>query len=176
MTRQGKDPSPRDVATTEIAQFENARGTFDTHLKPFFETWLRVFIYEGRLDPHLRELAILRVLWRCGRRFEWGNHYRLARVAGIDRETIASVKSADPAEDLDGPVALVVRAADDVVDAGHVTASTLEQLRALFDDPEHLDEFLYLVAGYRMFASVSQSRPEEPLGQWMLWPPDGVAP
>ena len=148
----------------------------DAHLTPFFETWLRVFIFESRLDPELRELAILRVLWRCERRFEWGNHYRLARVAGIDRETIASIKTADPGRDLDGPIAVVVRAADDVVDVGYVTTSTLDQLRTLFSDPEHLDEFLYVVAGYRMFASVSQSRPEVPPGHWMAWPPDGVAP
>src|SRR5215470_2334439 len=148
----------------------------DAHLTPFFETWLRVFIFESRLDPQLRELAILRVLWRCQRRFEWGNHYRLARVAGVERETIASIKTADPARDLEGSIAVVVRAADDVVDVGYVTLSTVEQLQTLFPDPEHLDEFLYVVAGYRMFASVSQSRPEPALGQWTPWPPDGVAP
>jgi hypothetical protein len=148
----------------------------EAHLTPFFETWLRVFIFESSLDPHLRELAILRVLWRCERPFEWGNHYRLARGAGVDRETIASIKTAEPARDLDGPVALVVRAADDVVDVGHVTPGTLEQLGALFPDSEHLDEFLYLVAGYRMFASVSQARPEARPRQHMQWPPDGVAP
>jgi hypothetical protein len=168
--------SPADLATSEIAHLEGTHGAFDPHLGPFFETWLRIFIYESRLDPQLRELAILRVLWRCRRRFEWGNHYRFARVAGASRETIASIKTAEPDRDLDGPVALVVRAADDVVDLGHLALETVELLRALFAAPGQLDEFMYLVAGYRMFASVSQSRPEEPPGQWMLWPPDGVAP
>jgi alkylhydroperoxidase family enzyme len=107
----------------------------DAHLRPFFETWLRVFIFESRLDPQLRELSILRVLWRCERRFEWGNHYRLARGAGVDRETIASMKTGDPARDLDGPMALVVRAADDVVDIGHVTANTLERPLSVVQSP-----------------------------------------
>jgi alkylhydroperoxidase family enzyme len=172
----GSGASSTDQATSEIAHLEDTQGGFDTHLKPFYETWLRTFIYEGRLDPQLRELAILRVLWRCGRRFEWGNHYRFARGAGVARETIASVKTADPTRDLDGPVAVVVRAADDVVDHGFVRAGTIDQVRELLDDASHVDEFLYLVAGYRMFASVSESRPEEPPGKWMLWPPDGVAP
>jgi hypothetical protein len=148
----------------------------DPHLEPFFETWLRTFIYESRLDPQLRELAILRVLWRCRRPFEWGNHYRLARGAGTSRETIASIKTAQPDRDPDGPLAFVVRAADDIVDHGYITPGTVELLQTLFTGTGQLDEFMYLVAGYRMFASVSQSRPEVPPGQWMLWPPNGVAP
>jgi len=150
-------------------------GAIDPHLAPFFETWLDTFIFHGRLDPKLRELAILRVMWRCRQAFEWGNHYRLARNAGVTREEVLAIRTATPEHDLAGPVALVVRAADDVVDDGSVSEPTMVALRALF--PRGLlDEFLYLVAGYRMFATVSASRREARVGSHAPWPPDGVGP
>jgi alkylhydroperoxidase family enzyme len=176
MDHEPSNPEPSDLATAEIAHLQASDGAWDDHLGPFFEMWLRTFIYESRLDPQLRELAILRVLWRCARRFEWGNHYRFARVTGASQETVASIKTAEPARDLEGPLAIVVQAADDVVDQGFVTPDTVERVKTVFPDPQHLQEFLFVVAGYRMFASVSQSGPEEPLGKWKAWPPDGVAP
>jgi hypothetical protein len=68
----------------------------------------------------------------------------------------------------------VLRAADEVVDLGRITPATMDACRALFTDPAVLQEFLYLVAGYRMFATVSASSDREPEGT--AWPPDGVGP
>jgi hypothetical protein len=148
----------------------------DPHLAPFIETWLDTFIFQGRLEARLRELAILRIMWRCGQAFEWGNHYRLARQAGITREEVLAIRTSAPERDLAGPVALVVQAADEVVDAGYLHEPTMAALRDLF--PEHglLDEFLYLLGGYRMFAMVSASKRERRTTSHVPWPPDGVGP
>jgi hypothetical protein len=147
----------------------------DPHLTPFFHSWLDTFVFHGRLDPKLRELAILRVMWRCGQAFEWGNHYRLARQAGVTPEEVIDIRTPDPARDLDGPVAVVVQAADEVVDGGCVAEATMAAVRTLFPGPL-LDEFLYLLGGYRMFATVSASRGEDRVGSRAPWPPDGVGP
>src|SRR5881409_3133761 len=96
----------------------------DPHLAPFFEMWLDTFIFHGRLDPKLRELAILRVMWRCGQAFEWGNHYRLAREAGVTNEEVLAIRTPTPERDLEDDVAVVVRAADEVVDEGCVAEDT----------------------------------------------------
>jgi alkylhydroperoxidase family enzyme len=148
----------------------------DAHLLPFFQAWLDTFIYNGRMDPRLRELAILRVMWRCNQAFEWGNHYRQARQAGVRREEISAIRTAAPEVDLQGPVALVIRAADEVVDYGALSVRTLDELRQLIRQPEVLDEFLYLIAGYRMFATVAASKREPYRGSHAPWPPDGIAP
>ena len=152
-----------------------AAGDIDPHLAPFFEVWLDTFLFHGRLDPRLRELAILRVMWRCGQAFEWGNHYRIARNVGITKDDVLAIRTANPERDLEGPVALVVRAADEVVDAGCMSEETMAALPALFPR-QLLSEFLFLVAGYRMFATVSASRREERTGSHEPWPPDGIAP
>jgi alkylhydroperoxidase family enzyme len=146
-------------------------------LRSFFECWLDTFIFKGHVDPRLRELTILRVMWRCGQSFEWANHYRVARTAGLTPEEIIAVRTTTPERDLAADVATVVRAADDVVELGHVSASSYAAVRTLFPDPGVRHEFLYLVAGYRMFASVSATEGTTAEGRGLpIWPPDGVGP
>jgi alkylhydroperoxidase family enzyme len=126
-------------------------------LQTFIECWLDTFLVKGKVDPRLREQAILRVMWRCGRTYEWNNHRRLARRVGVTDEEVLAVRCADPATELNGAVAVVVIAADEVVDLGAVSPGTMVGVRALFPDPGVLQEFLMMVAGYRMFATVSAS-------------------
>jgi alkylhydroperoxidase family enzyme len=152
-----------------------APADIDQHLAPFFEVWLDTFLFHGRIDSRLRELAILRVMWRCGQAFEWGNHYRIARNIGITKEEVLAIRTPSPERDLDGAVALVVRAADEVVDDGCVSEATMNALPALFPG-QLLSEFLFLLGGYRMFATVSASRRENRAGSHPPWPPDGIGP
>jgi hypothetical protein len=143
-------------------------------LRAFFECWLDTFVFEGRIDPLLRERVILRIMWRCAQPFEWGNHYRLARRVGLSDDDVLAVRTDDLAGEANANVAVVLRAADEMVDLGQLTEHTLDACRALFPDPGTLHEFLYLVAGYRMMASVSASTRTERGGP--QWPPDGVGP
>lgn len=165
-------------AASDLAALGDTLGlpSLDAHLTRFFEAWLDTFIYNSRLEPQLRELAILRVMWRCNQPFEWGNHYRQARRAGVSREDVVAIRTSAPDDDLRGPVALVVRAADEVVDVGALSVDTLDELRELIRQPEILTEFLYLLAGYRMFATVAASKREPYRGSHKPWPPDGIAP
>src|SRR5262249_32647689 len=95
----------------------------------------------------------------------------------LTREEIVAIRTANPDRDLTGDVAVVVRAADDVVDRGHLAPATYATVCELFTDPGVRSEFLYLVAGYRMFASVSATTGSTAEGRGLpVWPPDGVAP
>jgi hypothetical protein len=172
VTGNVQPPEPGASALERVGAGEG----LDPHLAPFFEIWLDTFLFHGRLDPTLRELAILRIMWRCGQAFEWGNHYRLARSVGTTREEILSIRTSTPDRDLDGDVAVVVRAADEVVDGIAVTEQTMTALRAVFPEPALLNEFLYLLGGYRMFATASASRRDERAASQPRWPPDGVGP
>ena len=113
-------------------------------------------------------------MWRCNQPFEWANHYRLARDIGLSDDEVLAVRTTAPARDLSGGPALVVRAADEVVDRGRLTSATYAECGELFADSSVLLEFLYLVAGYRMFATVSASSGRRYDGP--PWPPDGVGP
>jgi hypothetical protein len=97
----------------------------------------------------------------------------------VTREEVLAVRTSSPERDLDGAVAVVVRAADDVVDDGRVSEETMAALEGVFPGPL-LSEFLYVVAGYRMFATVAASRrgDGDPIRAPTRapWPPDGVGP
>ena len=45
----------------------------------------------GVLSPRDRELAVLRVGWLCQAPYEWGEHVRLAKQAGVTSEEIERV-------------------------------------------------------------------------------------
>ena len=171
------DASGADV----LSRFRGRSGSealeSNPQLRAFFECWLDTFIFKGHVDPRLRELTILRVMWRCNQSFEWANHYRMARNLGLSRDDIVAVRTTTPAGDLDGEVAVVVRAADEIVDRGQLAPDTYAAVGEIFTDPGVLSEFLYLVAGYRMFASVSATTHHRAEERGLpVWPPDGVGP
>ena len=152
---------PADTSGADVLSRFRGRSGADSlesnpQLRAFFECWLDTFLFKGHVDPRLRELTILRVMWRCNQSFEWANHYRLARNVGVSREDIVAIRTSAPDRDLDGDVAVVVRAADDIVDRGRIEPDTYAAVRDIFTDAGVLTEFLYLVAGYRMFASVER--------------------
>ena len=49
------------------------------------------FLEEGKLDPALRELAILRVGYECGAAYEFGQHIAFGRRAGLTDAQIRGV-------------------------------------------------------------------------------------
>lgn len=164
-----------------LSRFRGRRGTesldANPQLRAFLECWLDTFLFNGTVDARLRESTILRVMWRCGRSFEWANHYKLARQVGMTDEEVVAIRAPAPKEALPDDVAVVMSAADEMVDLGRLTPATYAAVTELFPDPGTRHEFLYLVAGYRMFASVSATTGNEAEARGLpRWPPDGVAP
>jgi len=171
---------PRSGA--EVIALTRARGEGgpelgDEQLSAFFEQWLDTFVFNARLDPHLRELAILRTMWRTGQSLEWANHYRLARSIGVSRDDVLAIRTSTPAADLDVDLAVVARAVDEFVDWGSLTPATLAAVEQLFPDLATRYEFLYLVPGYLMFAAVTNSTGLTAEAKGLpVWPPDGIGP
>jgi hypothetical protein len=171
---------PRSGA--EVIALTRARGEGgpeleDEQLRAFFERWLDTFVFNARLDPQLRELAILRTMWRTGQSLEWANHYRLARSIGVTREQVLAIRTSSPASELDGDPALIARVVDEFVDGGSLTPATMAAVEQRFPDVASRYELLYLVPGYLMFAAVTNSTGLTAEAKGLpVWPPDGVGP
>jgi alkylhydroperoxidase family enzyme len=183
MTRSQPDrvrPSASEDAAAIIDRNGDPTGSpLDSHpqLRTYIETFLRTFILEGRVDPRLRELVILRIAWRCGQPYEWAQHYRRARSGQVTDEDILSMRADDLELVADESLRLLARAADEVVDLGRISAETYRSCAKYFDDAAVLHEFLHLVAGYRMMATVlSTTSPSVVAAGLPLWPPDGNGP
>lgn len=144
-------------------------------LRRYIECFLDTFLFSGKVEAHWREPTILRIAWRCQQPYEWAQHYRLARKAGVPDQQILALRAPEP--ELPEPLDLLVQAADEVLDVGRITPATYERLGDLFADPGLLHEFLHLVAGYRMMATVlNTTRPSVLAAGLPVWPPDGIGP
>lgn len=133
------------------------------------------FVLSGVLDRGLRELAILRVGWRIGAAYEWGNHYPIARRVGLSDAQITAVRGDD-----DGVLTVaercVLRVVDEVLDHVSATPATLQQARELLGDDRALLELVMIPACYRAIGTLLLTF-EVPLEDGVApWPPDGRAP
>jgi len=172
-------PASEDAARILDRNSGPTGSPLDAHpqLRTYVETFLKTFILEGKIDPRLRELVILRIAWRCAQPFEWAQHYRRARSAYITDADILLMRSDDLRVVADEALRLLAGAADEVVDLGRISAGTYRACGDYFDDPAVLHEFLHLVAGYRMMATVlNTTAPSIEAAGLPLWPPDGNGP
>lgn len=147
-------------------------------LGAYFQCFVDTFLRRGLLDPRLRELAILRIAWRCQQPYEWAQHYRLARKAGISDAEVLELRRGPARTPFSPAEQALLRAVDEIVDAGRLSPQGFEDCtRALGGSTTLAVEFLDLAAGYRMMATILHTT-APPLAQagLPLWPPDGVGP
>ncbi|MFI5698355.1 carboxymuconolactone decarboxylase family protein [Kribbella sp. NPDC051586] len=114
---------------------------------------------QGRLQPRIRELMILRVALRAEAPYEWANHVPAALGAGATADEINALSAPEArwAPEDEAPL----RAADELCAGAFVTDETWAALAANHDDAEIL-EILFLVGYYRMMAGVLNSAGIEP--------------
>lgn len=102
---------------------------------------------EGRLEPRQRELLILRTAWRCRSDYEWGQHTRMGRAAGLTDEEIAGVADGVDARGWSPLDEALLRVVDELVDDHAVDQRTWDALAGHLDEPQ-LIEVLMVVGNY----------------------------
>jgi alkylhydroperoxidase family enzyme len=111
---------------------------------------LGMFIRHGsRLDPRLRQLAIMQVGWSARSPYEWSHHVQIGRDFGVSDADIAAL-----AEETEGrgsglePLArLVLRGAREMWIGPGMSADTFEALRPHLDN-ECLTDLIVTIAYY----------------------------
>jgi AhpD family alkylhydroperoxidase len=119
-----------------------------------FDSWVRFgsrLLTRGALPARDRELAILRTATNTGSRYEWAQHVRIGRAAGLSDEEIEA--AARPLDEHDwGPgERLVLEAADELHRTSDLSDSTWSRLAARYEERQ-LIEFPLLVGHYVMVA------------------------
>jgi alkylhydroperoxidase family enzyme len=142
-----------------------------------FNDLLATMMWRGKLDPRLRELAIMRIGWLTASDYEWTQHWRVAQGLGVSADDLVGVRDW-PAHESFGPTERAVLAAtDDVVRDGAVSAESWSACQREFGaDPAMLVELVTAIAAWRMVASILHSL-QVPLEDGVTsWPPDGRQP
>lgn len=103
-----------------------------------------------KLDPRLRELAILRVATLSKADYEWTQHVPIALACGAKESEISAVRKGD-LDTLDPKARLVIRFTDECVHDVKVSSGTFEEAKALFS-PQEIVELVIAIGFYMMIA------------------------
>jgi alkylhydroperoxidase family enzyme len=111
----------------------------------------------GKLLARDRELLILRTAWNTKSDYEWGQHARIARQAGITDDEIAAVASNAPTADTwSDDEALLIRVADELHADSTISDVSWARLAERYDE-QQLIEVPMLVGHYHMVAYTLRS-------------------
>jgi alkylhydroperoxidase family enzyme len=117
-----------------------------------FLGWAGALALQGSLPKRDHELLALRAAHRCGSAFEWHEHAAFARAAGVRDDEIERVRTGRggwaPHE------ALLLQAADELVERFTLSASTWDDLSAHYDTAQ-IVEAVFVVGQYTMLSMVA---------------------
>ena len=134
---------------------------------------LATLLWHGRLEPRLRELAIMRIGWLTSCDYEWTQHWRVALSLGVSADDLLGVRDWQHHAGFGPTERAVLAATDEIVLQGAASPATLAQCS---DDPATVVELVAAIGTWRMIASLLLSL-EIPLEDGVAgWPPDGQPP
>jgi 4-carboxymuconolactone decarboxylase len=123
---------------------------------------LRPFLQLGQAalsnapDARRREMAVLRVAHATGASYEWAQHERLARSAGVSDDEITAIATEEPVSSLDEEGNLICRVADEVSRDVRLSDDTLEQTVDRYG-PREAANLILLVSFYNMVSRFLES-------------------
>ncbi|HXS33968.1 MAG TPA: carboxymuconolactone decarboxylase family protein [Solirubrobacterales bacterium] len=129
-----------------------------------FRRWLwfaAVLMPGGKLPREETELVILRVAHNTGSEYEWSQHERMGKRAGLSEEEISRVRAGADAPGWSERRALLLRAADAMHEQRQIGTELWDELS------RHLDEVLLielcmLIGHYEMLAMTLNTLEVEP--------------
>jgi 4-carboxymuconolactone decarboxylase len=118
-------------------------------------------LVQGELPDRQRELVIMRTAWLCRCAYEWGQHARLGRRAGLTDEDILAVAGGSDSDRWSPDDAQLLVATDELVEHHTVSDQSWQALAARFTDTQLL-ELTLLVGNYAMLAGMLNAVGVEP--------------
>src|SRR3989442_15393382 len=86
-------------------------------------------LFKSTLSARERELLILRIGWLCQAEYEWGQHVRIGREAGLTDEEIHRIKTGPDAGEWNEQDRLLLKATDELHTDAHISDPTRSEER-----------------------------------------------
>jgi alkylhydroperoxidase family enzyme len=148
-----QDDQARELLGQVGVATDGAANIFTTLVRHpgLFRRWLPFGgkLLAGKLPARDRELMILRTGWNCRSAYEWAQHVRIARTAGVSDEEIARVKEGPDAPGWSAADATLLRAADELHAEARISDATWATLASAYD-VRQLIELPMLIGHYHL--------------------------
>ena len=162
-------PEPRIPPLPEAERDEETREVLDRNRMPGVEGDLNIFatlarhprlmkrwsafggvlLARGEMPARDREILILRTGWNCQAEYEWGQHARIGRSAGLSDEEITRITEGPDAPGWSDFDAVLLRAADELHNDAVISDGTWAKLAERYDDKQ-LIEVCMVVGQYHL--------------------------
>jgi alkylhydroperoxidase family enzyme len=130
---------------------------------------------KGSLPARERELVILRMGWRCGSVYEFGQHTVIGRAAGLTHDEIVAVTLVPDQREWSDLDRDLIALADELYDGNTVSDATWARLAARWSEAQ-LIELLMLAGVYWMVSGFLNSTGVELEPGAPGWPADRQPP
>lgn len=154
------DPAALDDETRRYVP-DGALNIFRTlaHHPKLLKRWL-VFgthvLSKSTLPARERELAILRVGWRCRAEYEFGQHVVIARGGGVSDDEIAALTRSLDDHDWSPTDRALLQAVDELHDDQCISDATWAELAGVWNDQQLLD-LIFTVGQYTLVSMALNS-------------------
>ena len=137
-------PFPERLQHTNIGRMLSYAPTT---LAPYYACY-SVVLDQLELDPKLRQLAILRVVYRTQAHYAWVQHVALAHLVGVSDAHIAALQQESGAGELfTTKEQLALLFVDEVLQTPRLSDPLFERMRHLFS-PREIIELLLVIGWY----------------------------
>jgi 4-carboxymuconolactone decarboxylase len=94
---------------------------------------------DSSLPKREREILILRIGWLCRSEYEFGQHTRIGKRAGLSEEEIVRITEGPDAPGWTPFEAALLRAADELHDDAFISDDTWKTLAGQYNEPQMMD-------------------------------------
>ncbi len=106
-------------------------------------------LFKSTLSARERELLILRIGWLCQAEYEWGQHVRIGREAGLTDEEIHRIKTGPDAGEWNEQDRLLLKATDELHTDAHISDPTWQGLSKYYNTQQLMD-VVFTVGQYNL--------------------------
>jgi 4-carboxymuconolactone decarboxylase len=155
LSSEDADEQARELLAQAGGPTAGATNIFATFVRHpgLFRKWMPFGgkLLAGKLPARDRELLILRTGWNCRSDYEFAQHVRIGRAAGLTDAEIERVKDGADAAGWSDHDALLVRAADELHTDACLSDATWAALAERYDERQMI-ELPMLVGHYHLVA------------------------